>query len=188
MKIFLIIVVFVVLTSLSCGHKWDSTTYDLVSRVYAHAIVYPENFAQFVSENSELFTNNSNFENCISEVAAAMANSALRAPSRSAIEEQSMRIASDAGVPELGSSVANDIMKTSGELYRVASYLKQIQNSVPLILNGNNTYYQSSEVYSLNLLVWNIAATYMSQQELNKIRELTYKLSYWYMSSLLKSM
>jgi hypothetical protein len=184
----MLILVFFMLVLTCCKPKYDENTCVLVATVYSVSISYPEELPQYINSNKSALTANRKFDYCIGKLSNALLISAIKSPSRDEVQERSMKIASDAGAPELGSRVADDMMKTSGDMYQLGLYLKQLRNSTPQILNGNIDEYKNTDIYQLSSLVWNLSGNFLDPGQVKKLREITFKLSYWYVLSLLQSM
>lgn len=170
---------------ISCSNTHDTKTKDLVAVIYALAISQPDAVPEYVKSHKNLFAESSDFYNCIDDFSNALKESAIKSPSRNEIYDQAMKIAGDAGMPEMGSKIADDMSRSSGDMIRLASYLQQIKNSMPGLINGNSRTYASTELYQMSSYIWQMSSNLLLPQQVQSIREMMYRLSYWYVSNLI---
>jgi hypothetical protein len=178
------LVCFVPFCLLGCGSgtTWSNDTKDLIATAYAGAFSYPEKFPDWAGQNKSALASEQ-FRTCLDHMANQLTRAALSAPSYDDVYSRSMDIASRAGAPELGSKVAEDMSKTSGDLLQLAALLRQLMTCIESGVNDDWTRFSQSDFQAMAYVLG------MSEQQLGsdytrRLREVSFELHRWYLLSL----
>ena len=163
----------------ACGGSGCSNeSKSLIATAYAAAVSYPEKFPTWAGENQAALSGDE-FNTCIERMADQLMSAALSAPSRDDIYASAMRTATDAGAPELGGKVADDMYKSSMDLYRLAGQLRQLKTCISSGLSGDWSGFSQSE-FQLMTFVWNMSEQQLGSEYTRNLRKVSFDLQRWY--------
>ncbi len=162
----------------------SDNTKDWIATAYAGAVSYPENFPKWALQNKAAL-DSPQFKSCLEHFASQLTAAALSAPPYNDIYSRSMDIATDAGAPELGQKVAQDMAKTSGDLLQLASTLRQLMVCLSGIFNGDSTKWEQSNFQAM-AFVWRMSEQQLGTQDTQRLQKISFELHRWYLSTLAK--
>jgi len=153
-----------------------------IARAYAIASSYPDSVPEFVGKNRALFQQNGDAIRCGSLLASQLRSAALQGPSPNSIREQASNMADQAGRPDLGPVVADDMLKSRLDMLELASDIQDLVDTLPSIIDGDVTPYQNSNVYQKPKFVIGILENsgLLTPRDLHDWRDLTMKICEWY--------
>jgi hypothetical protein len=113
----------------------DAANSKLLATSYGLAFSYPEQFIEYVEQHSNALKTMA-FAKCIGAVIGAYQGATVISPSGQDIYERSMDVASRAGRPDLGPTVAGDLAQSQSNYAVCALLLGQLSQ----VLNGELSY------------------------------------------------
>ncbi len=170
----------------ACSSSCDNNNIDVVASLYALTLSSPDMVPQFVNQYKDIISSD-DFNDCIDNFSNALKEEALTAPSKDEVYDRSMNIAAEAGYSEMGPRVADDMIRVFEDMLTLSRYLQQLKISSQNILNGNLQGYQSTEIYYLSSAIWNMSGNILYPQQVQALREMMFKLCYWYVSTLMQA-
>ena len=156
-----------------------------IAQAYAIAIAYPDSLPQFAKRNAAFFRENGMSIKCGRTLISQLRSAALSGPSPSSVREHAGDVAGRAGRPDLAGSLADDMLGGRMDMFQVASYLEQLIETLPAMVNGNLGPYHSTLVYKNLKYAWDLTQSLgvMSPQDLKALRDMTMEMSEWYVKN-----
>lgn len=163
------------------GNNCDADAGRRIAHAYALAISYPDSLPQFVQQNKEFFHEDGPSIQCGRALVDGLRKSALSMPSPGDIRAQAMDVATRAGAPEMGPKVGDDMVATSLDMLRLASFVEELANTCPQLAAGDAKPYHDTSIYGFSSSMWGMieqSGTILTA-DLKAIRDMTMEMSEW---------
>ena len=155
---------------------------------YSNVFAWPDNLPNFVNTNVQFFRSNGGSIICGRQFVHRLRQGAIACPTYNQIYNQAVTVTGNAGLPHMAPDLAAQMYNYNTDLSLLASYIEELINVCPEIVNGNLVPYHNSNIYRISYALLTGMQQLLLPQHVLVIQRMTYDMNMWYVGNLMNSM